>query len=58
MSGVASERRGSRSQRAVSAGPRPRLASVRWYVLALVWVLVGSVLYAFQILSRAADLVA
>jgi hypothetical protein len=31
---------------------------VRWYVLALVWVLVGSVLYAFQILSRAADLVA
>jgi hypothetical protein len=30
---------------------------VRWYVLALAWVLIGSALYAFQLLSRAAELV-
>jgi hypothetical protein len=29
---------------------------VRLYVLALVWVLIGSALYAFQLLSRAAEL--
>jgi hypothetical protein len=29
---------------------------VRLYVVALVWVLIGSALYAFQLLSRAAEL--